>query len=183
MFFNLFKKKNSSENIDAFVDIIYISNKDKANAILQLAKEKMNTIFIAWLEATQNHFKKIFEENNLNPDRVVMARNFHSASLQHNEIILLEHYPLLQKEIDFINIYQLNKLTVYSSLEEPIFKYFGGEKIISLMKSMGWKENESLIHPLISKSLKNAQRKIASKILVELPAHSQAEWMEKNLKK
>ena len=71
---------------------------------------------------------------------------------------------------------------VFSAMDEPLFKFFGSEKVIPLMKMLGMKEEKAVEHPMVSKSIINAQQKIASKVITEQPANSQAEWMEKNMK-
>lgn len=47
---------------------------------------------------------------------------------------------------------------------------------------LGMKEEEAIEHALISKSLANAQDKIAKKVTAALPAGSQREWLKRNVK-
>ena len=67
-------------------------------------------------------------------------------------------------------------------MDEPLFKHFGSEKIIPLMKMMGMKEDEVIEHNMVSKSIISGQEKIAKQVTLEQKASSQAGWMEKNLK-
>ena len=71
---------------------------------------------------------------------------------------------------------------VYSAMDEPLFKHFGSEKLIPLMKMMGMKENEVIEHSMVSKSIVSGQKKIEEQVSFEQSASSQAEWMERNLK-
>ena len=75
----------------------------------------------------------------------------------------------------------LEKVNVWSALDEPLFQIFGSEKIIQMMKQLGMKENESVQHTMLSKSIQNAQEKIEKKVQVEHTAHSQKDWFEINL--
>jgi preprotein translocase subunit SecA len=61
-------------------------------------------------------------------------------------------------------------------------KYFGGEKLITMMQNMGMKKDEAIEHTLITQSIANAQEKIEAKVSIEQSTRSQAEWMERNLK-
>ena len=50
------------------------------------------------------------------------------------------------------------------------------------MKMLGMKEDEAIGHSMVSNSILKGQEKIARKAVLEISAHSQAEWMEMNLK-
>ena len=67
---------------------------------------------------------------------------------------------------------------VYSSISEPIFQLFGGDKMIELMKKMGMKEDEMIEHEMISKSIMRAQEKIAETTTQYTSAKSQGEWLQ-----
>lgn len=86
-----------------------------------------------------------------------------------------------KKEKELYASFALKEVHVYSSLDEPLFMHFGGEKIIGLLNKLGMKEDEPLENTLITKALHNAQEKIAAKVNLEQGALSQAEWFRKNL--
>ena len=48
----------------------------------------------------------------------------------------------------------------FVSLEDKLMRLFGSEKISRIMDSMGFKEGDMLEHPMISKSIENAQKKV-----------------------
>jgi preprotein translocase subunit SecA len=75
----------------------------------------------------------------------------------------------------------LKEAVFYSSLDEPLFTYFGGEKIRALLTKLGMNENEAISHSFISKSIAQAQKKLQSRVAIEATAHSAAEWFAKNL--
>ena len=49
------------------------------------------------------------------------------------------------------------------------------------MEKMGVQENEAIQHAMIGMALKNAQEKIAKKVLTEQSAQSQSEWFKRNI--
>ena len=66
-------------------------------------------------------------------------------------------------------------------MDEPLFKHFGSDKMIPLIKLFGMKESEAIEHSYVTESIIKGQNKIAAKVMVEHPANSQAGWMEKNM--
>ncbi len=48
----------------------------------------------------------------------------------------------------------------YLSLEDDLLRIFGGERIKSLMDKLGMKEGEPIEHPLVSKAIENAQKRV-----------------------
>lgn len=80
-------------------------------------------------------------------------------------ICMVEHHPFFSVEDNFLKkIYALNPkisdVYFYVSLEDPIFKKFGGERIISIFEKMGFAENEMIEHSLIQTSIQRAQKKL-----------------------
>ncbi|MFN3534047.1 MAG: preprotein translocase subunit SecA [Desulfatiglandales bacterium] len=48
----------------------------------------------------------------------------------------------------------------YLSLEDDLLRIFGSERISGIMSKLGMKEGEPIYHPLISKAIENAQKKV-----------------------
>jgi preprotein translocase subunit SecA len=48
----------------------------------------------------------------------------------------------------------------YLSLEDELMRIFGGDRITSLMESMGMKEDEVIEHPWLSRAIENAQKRV-----------------------
>jgi hypothetical protein len=120
-------------------------------------------------------------EKGIKPE-IKIAKNISHLMTQEKTVIFLEHYPFRSKEENFIADWEAEKIYVLSSLDEPLFEQFGGEKIISLMKQMGLKDDEMIEHSLVSKSIVNAQLKLEKKVGVEITAQSAKEWFKKNKK-
>ncbi len=179
--FNFFGKKENTDNTNVFIDKVFISAQGKANACLQLAIDQPDTLFIAWFSDTARKFRALFAENGVDESRVMEYRFVHAAQLQNTQPVFLEHYPLQAKEIEFSLTHNLEACKVYSSLDEPLFKHFGSDKMIPLIKMMGMKENESIEHSYVTQSIHKGQQKIADKVTTEQLANSQEEWMKKNM--
>lgn len=48
----------------------------------------------------------------------------------------------------------------YLSLEDDLLRIFGGERLKKLMEKLGVKDGEPITHPLISKAIENAQKRV-----------------------
>jgi len=178
MFFNLFKKK---EPTSSFTDKTFGSLDAKKRACVALASKDASVIFVAWFPDTASVFKELFVANRLHEDRIVEVRNLHGAKINHLRPVFLEHFPLSAKEDELVKNWEAKQIDVYNSLDDALLKHFGGERIQALIKQMGMQEDEVIEHALISKSIRNAQDKIAEKVSMEKSAHSQKEWFEKNM--
>lgn len=73
----------------------------------------------------------------------------------------------------------------FAALDDPLMVSFGGERIAELMRQLGMEADEPVEHPLISKSLANAAKKLEQRLGPAVsrlaPAASMAEWFQKNL--
>lgn len=180
MLFNLFGKKNSTPTV-TFKDKTYAHTTGKMKACVELAKQNEQVVFIAWFSDTFRQFRDYFAAHGVAEDRIKEYRSISQAQLQHHIPVFVEHYPLHEKEIEFTASWAIKDITVYNALDEAFFEPFGGEKIIGLMEKLGLQEDEAVEHSMISKSIINAQKKIAEKVKFEQSAHSQKEWMAINL--
>ena len=183
MAFNLFGKKETSSTDNIFIDRAYVSTAAKMNACLELARKEPGYLFISWFSDTAKEFKDFFRQHAVDEIRISEARYVHAPMLQNKKPVFVEHHPLHAKELELIKNWDAKNIIVFSALDEPLFKHFGSDKVIPMMKMLGMKENEAIEHSMVSKSIIKGQEKIASLVSLEQSAGSQAEWMEKNIKK
>jgi hypothetical protein len=182
MLFNLFGKKEDSNNNHTFSDRAYINAQGKKNGCLRLAKEHPEALFIAWFSETAKAYKVFFAENGMDESRIIDARQVHAAKLQDHLPVFLEHYPLHEKELELVANWEQKNIIVYNSLDEALFKHFGSDKMIPLIKMLGMKEDEAIEHSYVTQSITRGQQKIAELVELEQSASSQEEWMERNIK-
>ncbi len=182
MLFNLFGKKDEGPADPVFVDRAYMTTAAKMNACAALAKKEPGHIFICWFAGTAVQFKEFFRQQGLDENLIVETHHLHTSKLQNKIPVFVEHYPLHTKERELIKNWDAGNIVVYSALDEPLFKHFGSEKMIPLMKMLGMKEDEVIEHSMVSKSIIKGQEKIAEQVSMEQSAASQEEWMRKNIK-
>jgi hypothetical protein len=182
MLFNLFGKKDSGADDHIFVDRAYITTTAKMKACAELARKESNRLFICWFADTAVKFREFFKQEGLDEALITETHHLHGSKLVNKIPVFVEHYPLHAKEIEMIKNWDAEKIIVFSAMDEPLFKHFGSEKLIPLMKMMGMKEDEVIEHSMVSKSIIKGQEKIAGQVNLEQSASSQAGWMEKNIK-
>jgi hypothetical protein len=182
MFFGLFGKKENNRFHKKFTNVIYASELAKQRGIIQFAQANNDAIFIAWFTNTAINFRKQFLANNINEDRIIEAKSFSVAKHNSAKIIFLEHFPLRAKEEALVQNCMQEEFIFYNALTEPIFAYFGSDRIIDLMGKMCYKDDETIQHKMIDKSLLRAQEKIAERVQFETnTSGSQSDWMLVNV--
>lgn len=174
--FSLFGKKEKAK----IVDKVFISDKAKLNAITSLLQNARGVIIITWFDESFERLKGHLTPCNV-PADIYLPREISSHNVKANSVLFFEHYPLSSKEFELAQKLQLKEMVFYSSLDEPLFKHLGGDRIISMVEKLGISENEAIEHPMISRALKNAQEKLSTKITIDHTAYSQQEWFSKNL--
>lgn len=180
MFSNLFGKKDSEKN-QLFVDRVFMTTAAKMNACALLAKGDESYLFLAWFSDTAQLFKTFFTERGIDQNRVLDAKQFDKEKLLIHKPVMLEHYPLALREINLVKEWNCTNIIVYSAMDEPLFKHFGSEKLLPMMKMLGMKESEMIMHAMVSNSIAGAQEKIAGIVTNEKPVSSQAEWVYEHL--
>jgi hypothetical protein len=172
--FNLFGKKSGSVKI---IDKIWMSETAKQNAIRAEAQKSNEITWIYWFDETGEKIESAIDESLRH--NLISARQVTSSQVGNSRVIFLEHYPLREKENQLFEKLKLSKAEIWSALDEPMFKAFGADRVITLMKQMGMKESESVEHEMISKSIRSAQDKFAKKTTLDHGARSQSDWLNR----
>lgn len=181
MLMNLFGKKEESGTDALFKDKVFINTAGKMNACLRLAIDKPDAIFIGWFTETIQEYKALFKASNIAETRIIEAREANPELINKHQPIFLEHHPLHAKELELITAWPSKGMFVLSAMDEPLFKHFGSDKMIPLIKLFGMKESEAIEHSYVTESIIKGQNKIALKVTEEKTATSQAEWMQLNI--
>ncbi len=177
--FNLFKKKSKGAKV---TDTVFISTTEKYQVMLEEWKKDQSIAYIFWFEDSLNEAVAFFSAATTEEITLLLVRQATSQQLAGKIPVFAEHHPLENKEQEFYRKMNMNQVKIYSALNEPLYKHFGSEKIIDLMRKLGIKENEAIEHSMISSSIKKAQKNIEKNVVIEQTAHSQSDWLQKNYK-
>ncbi|HKB43244.1 MAG TPA: hypothetical protein VKC90_02605 [Chitinophagaceae bacterium] len=176
--FGLFGKKEATIKVK---DKVWVTGEAKLQAFINEWKKNPGIVFIFWFDESLRQVESFFAGQATTAPVLLTARETNTFHLAGKKIIVAEHYPLQQKENEFFQKLNLQEAEIWSALDEPLFKHFGSEKIIQMMKQLGMKENEVIENAMISKAILSVQEKISKKIIIDQAAQSQDDWLQKNL--
>ena len=171
-----------SEDKQKISDRVFMHQQAKWNYCQKLLAKDPKTIFIGWFDDTIAELEIFFSSYTSSPPTILNARTIHKAQVEGSPIIFVEHHPMKSKEELVFGQLGLKKVIVLTSLDEPLVKLFGGEKLIEIMQKLGIKEEEVIEHKMVSQSIANAQNKIEERMIVEQSVRSQSDWLERSLK-
>lgn len=177
--FGLFKKKSNPDEITV-TDKVVIDEQAKLAVLLNAWQQAPQSVIVCWFEDSLDKISAYMNANNREPVPVMLMRDALTAQRGGRPPLFAEHYPLRSKEIAAYHELHIERAVVYSSLREPLFRQFGGDKIIHVMQQLGMKETELIEHSMISNAIRKAQEKIEQKTTLDQSARSQEEWIEKN---
>ena len=179
--FSFFSKKETAPQLKV-KDVIWMHNEGKKQGCIRLLLQQPNTALVAWFPETQQLWQVFLQQRQLS-QTVLLARGFNTLQLAGKQVMMLEHYPLAEKETTFFQSLNQPEVVVLSAMDEPLFTAFGGDRIIAMMQKLEMKEDEAIEHSMITKSLKNAQSKLEEKLKggIEQTATSMQDWFSKNI--
>jgi hypothetical protein len=181
MFFNLFGSKDDAHKDRIFKDVVWISSEAKQDGLQQRFNNNPDAIFVAWFPDTLRSFRVWAATRGIPDAQIKEAKELRAHLVKDKTLIFLEHYPLHAKEIALAAELHLQSAEVHGAMDEPIFVRFGSEKMMPLVKLLGFKASEPIEHPYVTSSVVKAQEKMAAQVTVEQSATSLAQWFEYNL--
>ncbi len=167
------------------IDLVCLHHKSKLAGFLKLFNAYPGAVVMAWFPDTEKEFRDYLiqnsDEGTENKFSIKTPGTISSFSVKKKVVILLEHYPLREKEEELLKYWEAEKVYVLNAIDEPLFKFFNGDRIITLMGKLRMSENEMLDHPLIQRSIHQAQYKLSKLCKLDRPADSSEEWFKKNI--
>lgn len=101
-------------------------------------------------------------------------------------VIVAEHHPKATNDQHIIDIVEKlpchAEVQFHTSLDDPLLRHFGGDKLISLVKILGMSESESIEHRFVTSAIRTAQEKLEELVPREFPTESIADWFRFNLR-
>ncbi len=201
---SFFKKKAPKAS---YRDLIWISYKEKQLGLLPQIKKEMEKRPVFIVSSFNDSLSKIEEQLsalNMTYKRLSHLTEWtivHRISTLHSSLldiprplvnesekltVFLEHYPTLTQDTQNIELASKNlsnnNIHFYLSLEDPIFRDFPSERITNTLRKLGAEENEHFEHKMISKSIKNLQKKIEEKVQGSPSCSSEKEWYQLNVR-
>lgn len=176
--FNLFKKKEPEIKI---IDKVCMEPAGKLELLYKAWQSDKSLMILFWFDDSLQTATDFFAQKTTEPVNLVLAREFAPLQRAGKPIVFGEHYPLRNPETDLIKNMGLTAIDVYSSLKDPLFRAFDGDRIAGLMSALGMKEDEVIQHKMITSSIRKAQDKLEKEITIDHMARSAEAWFKMNV--
>ena len=173
--FSLFRKDNSP----VVKDIVYLDEPAHVAAVCGWLQQHPEGRAAMWFHNDLEKLKEAIPADLVH--QCVLADRLAFGHPGENNVLFAAHYPLRNTELDLCRELGLKEMLVYTHLDSPFLKSFGGGHLKELMIKMGMNGQESLTHPMISKAFKNAQEKLAKHVFADTGARSEEEWLKLNI--
>ncbi|MCD6011342.1 MAG: hypothetical protein K0Q79_1204 [Flavipsychrobacter sp.] len=160
-------------------DVIFLGEAGFTKAIASWLQQNASGIVVVWFQDGLGQLRHAL--GNIPGDKFVLAYRLTNTPGNTAPVLFAGHYPLRAAETDLCDRAGAKEMLVYSHLDMPLFRKFGSDKVKGMMVSMGMNEDEPLTHPLITKSIGNAQEKIEKKCITDMHAQSEEDWFRMNL--
>ncbi len=207
--FSFLKKKEARPTLLA--DRIWAEKSTRYQGIFLTAQELMQrkqiVVLISFFPETQRELEFVLQnaelplhtatalsKASLNPSQVVSIAA--SEIVQDPQLeklpnasyhfMVAEHYPTPTPEQHLLEALRRIPaasmwLTYFESLDSLLFQRFTSERFHTLLKTMGFKEEEELSHKFITQAIRNAQKKVKSETPFEKQTDSAEDWFRENL--
>lgn len=102
-------------------------------------------------------------------------------------VVVAERYPTGSRDEVILAFAQAcgleGPVRFHSSLEDPLFSMFAGHRTVSLLKTLGVPESESIESNQLSSAISAAQKKAAKEAIADERVTSAEDWFKYNLRR
>ncbi len=99
---------------------------------------------------------------------------------------LAEHYPCFDRDQQVLALDKVWPMrisfTCYTGLDEPWLISFGTDRIREMLSKLGMDKESVLEHPVLNRSIRTAQKRVAQQVPHEQICESCEEWVRSNLR-
>lgn len=136
-------------------------------------------------ENKPNNIYLLLTKNISVSDKIKSLLSINSSESKKILILLTGYHPLIEEDEKIISFFEefpfQKEYLCFTSIDDGIIKYFGSDRIKSLMALLGVNENEEISHKMISQSINKARKKLSELKINNLEADSSDEWINKNI--
>lgn len=99
-------------------------------------------------------------------------------------IVIVEHHPLPERDERILSfaarLPYAATICFHASLDEPLMKVFGADRLASMLTRLGRSETSPVIHPMITSAIAAAQKKIKKEAIGDERVESAEDWFYYN---
>ncbi len=176
--FSFFKKKEVLPPVAVYTDKVQMYRQLMAGL-----SDGRRSLVVCFFEKTANELKELLNAAQISSAKIVLAPVSHKDMNGAEQVLMAEIYPtatFYTQTISSLTTAGRPILKVFSSLDNPFFSHFGGDKLKTLTARLGMQNDEAIVHPMIDRAIQNAQTKTESRLASERKATSIEEWFSLN---
>lgn len=170
--FDFFKSKYKGPEIK---DLVWIDKESKMKGCLEMIGQTPSIQLVAWSRHTKEAFQEFLSRESGREVRIEFACYLNPTT---ETLYFLEHHLIYSKEKALLEHIGPANAVFLNSLEDPLLQVFNGPGISNLMQQMGMEAGETIEHPLISKAIVNAQKKMDDPAEIASLSHEIREWLD-----
>jgi len=111
---------------------------------------------------------------------------FHeNPAVRRLNILVAEHYPIPDRDDAVLALANVlpckTSVAFHTSLEEPLLKRFGGDRLMSSLASLGLDKKEAIISAFTSGAIRKAQYRFKKQAIADQRTQSMEEWFQYNM--
>ena len=143
------------------IEWVWRDQQGKRQGLLELLRAHPRARLLAWSTHTQRGYRDWLAQTlGAGAPPIELASRQLPGRLHGEALIFLEHHLYHSEEDEFLRLAQPAQAWVLSALDDPLFCFFGNQRIGALVDQLGMQPGERLEHRLISASIRKAQQKL-----------------------
>ena len=195
--------KGPKSNVEETGDLVWLNAPAKSaglvksvNEALDSAVSPMVVLVIAHFDDCLAEVRQQMEANDVADPRVFAVRADELESVKNAllelddsqlvEMIVAERHPLLEQDdalVEFARHCACRfRVTHHLSLDDPLLQVFAGDWVRSILERLGMTEDEPIQSHMVSRRVREAQKKIAQNVVGEPVVESAKAWFERNVR-
>jgi hypothetical protein len=192
--------KAKPTNVNAQPDVIWVSDEAKLAGIRQEIEKASSREVPPASILVVAHFEKCRQwldgignrASTYVPVRICLAKELAaetrsgitSTGGQGIDVVVAERHPHAQYDEQLLQTAEALpypcRLTYHLSFDDALLRVFASQGTLDTLRRLGMKEDESIRSKMVSRRLRDAQRKVAKVAWGDVPAESADKWFELN---
>lgn len=194
--------KGPKSNVEEAGDLVWLNASAKSAGLVRSVSEAlcsaespMVVLVIAHFEDCLAEVRQSLKAGGIENPRVFAVHANDLASVkdallglddsQLVEMIVAERHPLLEQDDALIQFARQCacrfRITHHLSLDDPLLQVFAGDWVRSVLERLGMKEDEAIQSRMVSRRVREAQKKITQNVVEKSVPESAEAWFERNV--
>jgi hypothetical protein len=194
--------KGPKSNVEQAGDFIWLNAPAKAAGMIGSVTETLESsdtatvvLVVAHFDHSLQEMRQLLQANAVEDPRLFVLRADDLETVKDSllglddsqlvEMIVAERHPLLKRDDALLEFAQQCacrfRITHHLSLDDQLLQIFAGDWVRDILERLGMKEDEPIQSRMVSRRVREAQKKIAKNVTDESVLESAEAWFERNV--